>query len=264
LFVVAVGLLFISTRRSLGWKLALTWLAGPLFAHLFLVGVPGTHWREVLPGLILLVAAAAAGLYARLAGRWRAAALLAGGLFLASSGHYVYVAWIQPWPEYQLLYPQYRHPLDWTDLERRSAGGTFGATRRHGWKVVGQLVTEGQLPADYMTNERQAEAAWYLKRTQVCPEEAGLVVRAPTTPRDRLAVDRQERRPGYALGGQVYVAGRPSLTLLVREPPAGGSRFYQAEDYEWRFDRELTSPWAPIGSIYRPSIDLLPACLRNR
>lgn len=265
LLLAIIGLLLSSARRSLSWKLALVWLAGPLFTHLFLVGKVGTHWREIFPGLLLLVAAAAVGLYARLADKpTRLALLFAGALFLAASGHYVYVAWIQPWPEYQLLYPRYRHPLDWTDLDGgdldRRVGGLFGLTRRHGWKAVGELMAQGQLPADYDTNDYPNRVLWYTKRLPVCPEAAKLLVRAPINPTARRAIENGETLPGYVLAGQVYEGGRPTLALLVREPPTQQPRVYEATDYGWRFDRELASPWEPVGDLYRPTPNSATAC----
>jgi hypothetical protein len=270
LLVVLLGggvlvLLAASKRRSLGWKLAAVWLAVPLLTHLFLVGKVGTHWREIFPALLLLAAAAAARFYGRLTTRpSRLGVLFAGLVFLAASGHYVYVAWIQPWPEYQLLYPRYRHPLDWTDLDGsdldRRVGGLFGLTRRHGWKAVGELMAEGQLPEEYETNDYPNRVLWYVKRLPVCPEAAKLLVRAPINPGVRRTIEEGQRPPGYVLAGQVYEGGRPTLALLVREPWPQQPRVYQAADYGWLFDRELASPWSSIGDLYRPTPSSASAC----
>ena len=70
----------------------------------------------------------------------RMALLLAGGLLLMATSHYVYVVWVQPWPEYQLTYPSQRHPLDWTSYDARDSG-LFGWVHRHGYKVVAHLRT---------------------------------------------------------------------------------------------------------------------------
>jgi hypothetical protein len=254
-------LLLGSARRSAAWKLALAWMSVPLFTHLFLVFFPGTHYREIMPGLLLLVSREAVGLYDRLAGRAaRLIALLAGGILLAASLHYVYTAWIRPWPEYQLTFPLDRHPLDWTRAESRSAGGTFGAARRHGWKVVSELVSAGELPARYTTNERPAEAAWYLKSSWICDEQAELFILAPRFPRDRQLVEQGGTLPGYQLAGRVYVDDHPTLSLLTRQAPPGGPRMYRSEDFGRLFDRELASPWTPVGRLYRPGLNSAPIC----
>jgi len=251
-----------SSRRSLGRGLALIWLIGPLVTHLLLVRIPWAHWREIFPALALLVGAAAVGLYGRLGNRQlRGASVLAGGLFLALSGHYVYTAWLRPWPEYQLLYPLYRHPLDWANVNAPRGGSILGATRHHGWKTVAELIEQGVLPADYASTDRP-EAAWYLKRLRRCNEAASLYIRPPTTARDRRAIEQGETLPGFALHGRVYVDGRPTLALLTREPPWGGPRVYQDAGHGHRFDRELASPWWPVGRLYRPNVNETAECPR--
>lgn len=257
----SVALLVGTRRRSLAWKLALVWAAGPLFAHLFLVRIPGTHFREIFPGLLLLVGSAAAWLYGRAPSHaLRRAAVALGAVFLAASAHYVYVAWIRPWPEYQLQYPAFRHPLDWTRLDVRSAGGTFGAARHHGWKTVAALVAQGALPARYTTNERPAEAAWYMHGSWICDEQAELYILTPRLPQQRAAIEQGETLPGWVLAGRVYVDGRPTLSLLTRQPLPGGPRTYRDEEYTAQFDRDRSSPWTPVGRLYRPGLNSGPEC----
>ncbi|MDP8922373.1 MAG: glycosyltransferase family 39 protein [Chloroflexota bacterium] len=253
-----------SARRSLGSRLALVWLAGPLLTHLLLVQVPWAHWREVFPGLVLLVGAAAAAVYARLT--WRPArlgALLAAGLFLVACGHYIYVAWIRPWPEYILTYPAGRHPLDWTAARTFQGGSNLGAARHHGWKAVAALMSQGALPAEYATAQRP-EAAWYLRRIRLCTEAAPFYIRHPTSRRDREAIQKGETLEGFHLVGRIYVAGRPKLSLMTRQRPSGRSRAFQAEDHESWFDREMASPWVPVGGLYRPLVNHEPDCPGGR
>jgi Dolichyl-phosphate-mannose-protein mannosyltransferase len=264
LVATVIYFLITTARRSLAWKLALAWLAAPLFVHLFLIRNPGTHWREVFPGLLLLVAAAVVGLYARLGkGGARLAALVAGGVFLAATGHYVYTAWIQPSPEYQSLYPLYRHPLDWSNQNTPAAEGVYGAAHRHGWKTVGQLMTHGQIGSQYDTNESEAVSAWYLKRPRACGEAVRLFVEAPRTLRYHQAIEQREALPGYAITGWVYVDDRPKLALLERPAASRNPIAYRMDDYGWQFDRELASPWAPVGRLYRGK-EISPDCPRSR
>jgi 4-amino-4-deoxy-L-arabinose transferase-like glycosyltransferase len=267
---------------SLAGALVCTWLLGPLTTHLFLIRIPGTHWREIFPPLVLLLGAAAAAFLARfearavgsvstddapasavIPGAARSVVLLAllSGLFLAACLHFVYVAWIQPWPEYQLNYPRYRHPLDWSNRTARDPGGTFGDVRHFGWKAIGVLIAEGELPATaYVTNDpRQAEAAWYLKQAQDCPEPAGLLLRLPLDRRERAAVERPIDLAGWTLAGQVLTAGRPTMAIYVRQPVQPARTYDQAE-YAGRFDRDLASPWTPVGQLYRPDVDARRSC----
>jgi hypothetical protein len=254
-FLGITALLLSTARRALGWKMAFVWFAGPLATHLFLVRLVGTHWRESLPGLVLLLGAAASGCFARFAGpRLRLMSLLAGAVLLLGVSHYVYVIWVQRWPEYLLTYPRFRHPLDWTNLGVWRGGSILGATRDHGWKTVYVLMSRGELPDEYGSSDR-AEAAWYLKRTRVCAEDAPLYIRLPNSAREREAVERGDTLPGFFLAGRVYVDGHAAMALLLREPPPGGPKAYRDEDYSWQYDRDFSSPWTPVGDLYRPLVN---------
>jgi hypothetical protein len=201
------------------------------------------------------------GLYGWLANRaFRRGMLLAGGLFLAAVGHFVYVSWLQPWPEYQLRYPDSRHPLDWswsvalrggvqTEVPRYG-GGVYGAAHHHGWKTVAEMMASGALPTEYETNEREAVSAWYLKLPRACPSAAQLYIHAPNTPQARALIERGRAPPEFSQLGQVHVAGQPMLALSLRERASRRPATLQDTGAEW-FDRERTSPWAPVGELYR-------------
>ena len=256
-----------SARRALAVRLALAWVAVPFLAYLLLVRSPGTHWREAFPGLLLVVGVAAAAWYARLADRRLATtALLAGGVFLAATGHYLYVAWLRPWPEYQAVYPLERHPLDWSTADLRSAGnagGIYGMARHHGWKLVGSLMARGVLPKGYDTNESLQQAAWYLRQHRSCGEAAPLFIQAPTDLEDYLDIRDDRPRQGYRPGDRVTVGGRTTLALLRRTPTPGGGRVYAADDDGRGLVAEPISPWEPIGRLYWPK-ERLPRCPGGR
>jgi 4-amino-4-deoxy-L-arabinose transferase-like glycosyltransferase len=260
----AIVFVIATARRPIGWRLALTWCAVPLLVHLFLIRNPGTHWREIFPGLVLLVAAAAAAVYSRLWARpARLAAVVVGGLFLVATGHYVYAAWIQTWPEYQSLYPTYRHPLDWSNQTSTGVDGVYGAAHRHGWKAVAELMADGQLPSAYDTNESEAVSAWYLKRARACGEAIELFVQAPRTLRHYQSIQAGETPRGYAVSGWVYVDGRPTTMLLQRQPQFGSPTSYESQNYGSWFDREFASPWTAVGQLYRAK-EISPDCPRSR
>jgi 4-amino-4-deoxy-L-arabinose transferase-like glycosyltransferase len=122
----------------LGMRVALLWAAGPLFAHLFLIRVPGTHFREAFPGLILITV----GLAVPALVHPRARLFLTGlfAVLVIGSGDYAWVTLVQRVPEYQITYPANRHMLDWSGREGRGLGGVFGAVHRHGWKALGVLM----------------------------------------------------------------------------------------------------------------------------
>jgi 4-amino-4-deoxy-L-arabinose transferase-like glycosyltransferase len=236
----------------LGMRVALLWAAGPLFAHLFLIRVPGTHFREAFPGLILIVAGLAVP---ALAGAW--ARSLVGGLFAAliiSVGHYSWVSLAQRVPEYQTTYPANRHPLDWSGRDGRGIGGVFGGVHRHGWKALGVQIADGTLPSGYTTNESPAIAAWYIRQPQGCEGALDIVFRAPKTPHDRNLSVPVPVPAGYQTRGQVRVEGR--VTIAVQQPPTVVARIGDivAEAYTARFDQELSSAWRPVGELYRADL----------
>ena len=120
----------------LGMRVALVWAAGPLFVHLLLIRVPGTHWREAFPGLILILAALLAPALAGGPGRvdrW-SRGIVGGllGLLIVGSAHYSWVTAVQRQPEYQLTYPNDSSPagLDRTGRSRNRRRVRDGSSSR--------------------------------------------------------------------------------------------------------------------------------------
>jgi 4-amino-4-deoxy-L-arabinose transferase-like glycosyltransferase len=250
--VLVLLLVLRAPGQRLGMRVALLWVAGPLLAHLFLIRVPGTHWREVFPGLILVLAALAGPALADRRWRWPVGALV--GLLVVGAGHYAWVTLVQRLPEYQLTYPANRHPLDWANRDGRGIGGLFGAVHHHGWKALGVLMAEGAFNGGYATNESPAVAAWYLRRPQGCEGALSYVFRVQRAPQDRNLILPVPLPAGYQTRGQVRVRGRS--TLAVQLPPGTTTRLgdIPAEPYEERFDRELASAWGPVGELYRADL----------
>lgn len=253
LAIVGVLLLLVTSRReSVGSRMALVWAAGPLLVHLFLIRVPGTHWREGFPGLALLLAALLVG--GARGGLARLVPTAALALLVVGSAHYSWVTLVQRWPEYQMTFPADRHPLDWTAGNGRGIGGVFGVAHRHGWKALAVADSRGELGASYATNESPAIAAWYLRRPQGCPEPPTFVFRAPRAPQDRGLAGPVALPPDYVVTGRVVVEAHPTIEILVSpraarpvvEIPVGG--------VSESFDRERVSPWSPVGNLYLPDL----------
>ena len=66
----------------------------------------------------------------------------------------------------------------------------------------------------------------------------------------RAAIERRRELGGFRPIGQVQVAGRPMLGLSLRRRSSDEPRPFPDDGAEW-FDRERTSPWAPVGKLYR-------------
>ena len=248
---------------TLGMRVALVWAAGPLFVHLLLIRVPGTHGREACPGLILVLAAllapALAGGPTRLASWSRAVVGGLLGLLIVGSGHYSWVTLVQRQPEYQLTYPDDRHPLDWTARDGRGIGGVFGTVHRHGWKAIGVLSADGVLGGAFATNESPAIAAWYVRRPPGCEGAIDYVFRVDRAPQDRNLAQPVALPVGYVTRGRVREFGRS--TISIQMAPATSQRFgdIDAEAYISRFDQERASVWGPIGELYRADLGLAQA-----
>jgi hypothetical protein len=255
---VAVGsvvlLVFVlqATGQRIGTRVALAWAAVPLLVHLFLVRFPGTHWREAFPGLILLLAALVAPALADRRFRFAAGTLLA--VLIVGSGHYAWVTLVQRWPEYQLTFPSDRHPLDLTAQDGRGIGGVFGVAHHHGWKALGVALENGTLAGSYATNESPAIAAWYLRRPQGCPGALTYVFRVPRAPQDRNLTGPVPLPSGYQTGGHVQVDDRSTITVQIAPGTSPRPGEFHAGPYEQRFDETLSSPWRPVGDLYRADL----------
>jgi hypothetical protein len=252
--IAAVLLVATSRGEPPGRRMALVWAGGPLLVHLFLVRFPGTHWREVFPGLILLAAGPAVAAVRRLPPGWPGLVPVAGLVVLiGGAASYSWVTLVQRWPEYQMSFPQYRHPLDRTSSDGRGIGGVFGVAHHHGWKALAIADLDGRFPGSYATNESPAIAAWYLRRPQGCPEPPAFVFRTPRAPQDRGLVGPVELPSDYVLGGRVVVDGHPTIAILV-PPGAPEVGTIGPDGLEERFDRERASPWLPVGDLYRADL----------
>jgi hypothetical protein len=196
---------------SPGMRVALVWAAGPLFVHLLLIRVPGTHFREIFPGLILILAALAGPVLTHSRARLVVGALLAA--LVVGAGHYSWVTLVQRQPEYQLAYPTIRHPLDWTTRDGRGIGGVFGTVHRHGWKALGVLMADGGLAGGYATNESPAISAWYLRQPQGCEGTLAYIFRVQRAPHDRNLALPVPLPGGYQTRGRVREHGRPTIAI---------------------------------------------------
>ncbi|MCC6177244.1 MAG: glycosyltransferase family 39 protein [Chloroflexi bacterium] len=261
--LVVLTLLILAPGQPLGRRVGLAWLAGPLLVHLLLIRFPGTHFREAFPGLVLLTGGLLAPLLTsvRASGRaanWRALSrgVVTSGLvvLVLGSAHFGWVSYMQRWPEYQITYPQDRHPLDWSGTDGRGIGGVFGLVHAHGWKALGVLAANGVLPGGYATNESPAIAAWYVRQPQGCPGSLAYVFRAPRTPQDRNLAGPVPLPTGYVDGAWITVDGHRTIAIQMPPNAARHQIALDAVPLAEQFDRDLTSPWRPIGNLYQPDL----------
>jgi 4-amino-4-deoxy-L-arabinose transferase-like glycosyltransferase len=240
-----------SPAQPMTYRAIIIWAAAPLLVHGFLVRVPGTHWREAFPGLVLLSAAL---LGAIPAGPIRRLAVGLGVVFIVAAIHFSWTTLVRRTPEYQMTYPDPRHWLDWTNATGRGIGGMFGISHRHGWKSLAILQERGAIPTSYTTNESPAVAAWYLRQPQGCPLPVAIILRVPKSPQDRNLAVPVPLPPGYMNAGRLALQSRTTITLQVH--PDLPTRFgtIVADAFDAEFDRTHSSPWRPIGSFYQADL----------
>jgi hypothetical protein len=240
-----------SPARPIPYRAAIIWATAPLLVHAFLIRVPGTHWREAFPGLVLLTAALLASVPP---GPVRRLAAGLGVIFAVSMTHFAWTTLVRRSPEYQMTYPNPRHWLDWSHASGRGIGGLFGVSHRHGWKTLAVLQEREAIPTSYATNESPAIAAWYLRRAQGCPLPVAVILRAPRPPQDRNLAVPVPLPQGYVNAGRLVLQGRTTITLQVH--PASPTRFgtITADALDADFDLTLSSPWRPVGSFYQPDL----------
>ncbi len=250
--LIALAVVLTARAAPIAQRAAIAWAIGPLIVHAFLIRIPGTHWREAFPALVLLTAI----LLVRCvpAGPIRRLASAGGAVFIIALTHFSWVTLVQRWPEYQMIYPDQRHWLDWTNASGRSIGGVFGASHRHGWKGISMLQKQGNLPVSYATNESPAIAAWYLRRPQGCPVPPEVILRVQKSPHDRNLAVPVPPPPGYISAGSLTVLGRTAVNLQV--DPSSPTRFgtMRADAFDEEFDHTLTSPWRPIEYFYQADL----------
>lgn len=240
------------TRRA-----AWVWFATCYLFYLFIVKDPRTHVYTIFPPAALLagdVISRAWDISRRSpVGRY-AFALVTLGLYGLAVG-YIYVAFIQPDPEYRHTYPASHLSLYWRPSQEIPPHGYFGFQHRAGWKVIGPLYATGQLHGVYGSNEIPRITHWYTQnapRTE-CPYPDYFLIAENVL--DPLPVP-ENLEEQYTLVGIVSVKDEPRLRIYQRGKRDVIPSVYRAEDFEEIFDAGAV-PQAWGTGMHLPS-DLVP------
>jgi len=234
-------LAILAPRTPLIRKLAWIWFASCYLFYFFIVKDPRTHVYTIFPPTALLAGDT-------LSSAWqvtrqspigrRALALMALGLYGLSVG-YLYVAFIQPKPEYRHTYPTSRLPLYWTLSEEIPRQGYFGFQHRAGWKAVGALYASGQIQGVYASNEIPRITNWYTRnapRTE-CPQPDYFLIAEDVLDPLPVPEDLEEQ---YTLVGVITVKEEPRLRIYQRGKKDIPPVIYRVEDFEETFDAGST------------------------
>ncbi|NJP07109.1 MAG: hypothetical protein HC837_16570 [Chloroflexaceae bacterium] len=226
--------LVLSPSLPLALRPLLLWAGVPFIVMSFVLEVPNTHYYAMNAAAALLIAVALGQLVGWLAAR-RLGVLLtpvlsaAGIALLAVSLPYLYLLYVQQWPEYQRSFPAARPDLYRTSTgDSLPDGGYFGFPHRDGWKVIGELYQQAQLQGSYSSNQKERMTGWYTRGALRCDEQPDYLL---------LARGQSYLVPtDYYLLGYVLVDGRRMLDLYRRGAVVGPLQAWSLDDTEHLFD----------------------------
>ncbi|MFN8491966.1 MAG: glycosyltransferase family 39 protein [Caldilineaceae bacterium] len=164
-------------------------------------------------------------------------------LFLLLCAGYIWLAFLQPAPEYALTYPQFKKAPYFT-LYDKPQGEAFGFPHQSGWKTIGYLYRTGVLRGNYETNELYLTATWYT-RDFIRDDAPPRYYFVATVPHRLQAAPwpRPFDPNAYHLIGTVTVNNQPRLQMYERNsfPDNGIVRLYPAEMYDPLYNRMVTA-----------------------
>ena len=263
---------FLSPALSTGERAALVWLAVPFLGYNFGVALPLTHIYTVVPAWTLLAGATLSNVKWQMAnGKYQMTSEKPVGhsqrtgichlpfgiphfrldichlsfvichlLFVASTGGYLYLAYLRHDVEYGQDWPRSQSGVYWSPYSGMPATGFFGFVHRTGWKAVGGLYASGQLQGDYGSNEEPDVTAWYTRGApRACnPNPEYTFIAADLV--DACPVDLPRIRATYAAIGQVALPNGKGLAIYQALPAGTELPALDREQLELDFDRSAT------------------------
>ena len=242
LLLLSIPALAVAVRRGALRLPAAAWLhlLAPLFFYALVVADPRTHVYTILPGLVVVAAAGAVGLWLLVTQPPARQAMGAGvAAIVLLSAIYSLFMFVQTNPERQRTWAENRPAGFPTPFDEPPLYGRFGFPYQAGWRVAADLLP----PAAtwYGSNEEEEVTAWYMAqrpRTFCDNEEVFLLARnvqdeVPFDP-DHLATLGVER--------QITVDGRPTLTLYAAQARGDGDTVEAGGRRLWRTPQEVVAP----------------------
>ncbi len=265
-FTAALIGLWFTPHFPPGERMVWLWFGGPMILALFFTAIPNTHvYSFFIPWTLLGGMMLGKGwhwLVQRVhlpAARWVAipAAVALIGIF----GFYEYWLFVYNGVEVLRTWPEQRPRGYWTVYDMPVEVAIFGFPNNNGWKAVADLYDKGTLRGNYDTNTRDVTAEWYTRGRFYCPGDDlnyfMLVHPVEPTLNDEYLELRNTIEDQHQLYGEVFVQGEPKLRIYQRTSANLEPRQLNLEEYEARFDRELSSPrFERIGPV-------APAMIRN-
>ena len=135
----------------------------------------------------------------------------------------------------------------------------FGFPLKNGWKAVGAFYADGILDAPFDLHGKEPVADWYTRGTGQCPRDHVYYIwHESVEPVDlgyNTVVREQIEEQGYQSFGVVEVDGESRLRIYKLSDVPITEQVFHVEDYEERFDQELSGPlFAKNGPNASPEI----------
>jgi hypothetical protein len=241
--ILLIGAL-LSPGQSVSIRAVWLWLGIPALFYLFFVAIPLTHVYTIFSGWAMLTGIGLESLGCWLVKRSRAALRIAGAGGVAMyvlCGFYAAMVFIDHNPEYLRAFPQSKSSVYWTPYYEQipTRVGLYGFPYRAGWKVVGYLMDEGQLPGSYDSNEKPRATGYYTRQAVRldCASPDMYIIAANV--QDEIPIRWDQVETEYQPAIVVTVSDQPRLTIYARDV-AGPPLTYRVEEYERLFDLNLT------------------------
>ncbi|MBN1877963.1 MAG: glycosyltransferase family 39 protein [Anaerolineae bacterium] len=232
--------------QPLAVRMLWLWMSVPMLFYLFFVDKPRTHIHVAFPAWSLLggwvIIQLKRWLDARVEITGRVAASVVGVALYLVSAYYAVIVFVDHTPEYRRTFPQSKLALYWTPYEQIPSDGLFGFPYRAGWKAIGYLMENGELPGNYESNEEWKVTGYYTRwagRFKCVPSDIYSTYIKAVNVQDESHHDWDYVYATYPLDGVVTVAGQSKMTLYRRNHQNSSVVTYAVEDYEREFD--LTS-----------------------
>ena len=248
-----LGFVILAPRLRTEERAIWIWFGAFMVLALFLIEKPRTHVYTYFMAWMLLNGEQMAALW-----RWVRARLpaRAGSLIGAAAAAAIFLflfnyAWnfFTSRSEVMLNYAEKRPAGYWVTYDEPDYKALFGFPNNNGWKVVGELIRNGEIQGPFETNEEEAWLpSWYTRGYERCRRDAEWFFEIrnlePFGNEDFLLMEHYLRE-GFEKWGRVEIGGVKKMTIYRRtgaqlelptQTSEEGLPIFRFEEYAASFD----------------------------
>ena len=250
-FAAAIAAAWLMPDFTVEERTVWIWFGVPLVFMLFFTLTPNTHvYGFFIPWTLIAGMVLACG-WQRLRQRHgvRVARLIAvpvAVFLIALFGNYEYWYFAATDLEVLRTWRENRPGGYYVTYDMPTRMSIFGFPLKNGWKAVGALYADGILDAPFDLHGKEPVADWYTRGTGQCPRDHVYYLwHESVEPADlgyNTVVRQQIEEQGYQSFGVVEVNGQPRLRIYKLSDTPVAEQLFSVEDYEERFDYELSGP----------------------